>query len=122
MRSKKKRRLTKKTPSIVESEPNKTKSDSTDQLGSKISNINSIVRLISKLSNTVSKVSLGSGNEEGEESGNELIERMKTGMIYGALIGLFCISSYLSTSFKMVNTIIQKLTNINLSVDFETIS
>ena len=116
VRLKEKRRYTKKTFFVVGLKTDKTKSDSKEELNSKISNVDSIVKPASELLNMSSKAELGSGNGDGEELGNELIV-----MIYGALTGLFCVFSYLSISLEMVNVVTLKLPNVHSSIDFKTI-
>ena len=116
MYPRKKRRHIKKTPSMVGSETHKTKLDSKEGLGFKVSNVNSIVRPASRLSNISSKAELGSGNREVEKSGDDSIVR-----ICVALIDSFCVFFCLKTSSKIVNVVILKLLDIHLSVNFETI-
>lgn len=116
MRLREKRRCTKKSLSMVGLETDKTKSNNEKGLGFKVLNVNSVIKPTFRLSNTSCKAELGSGNKNGEESGNELII-----MIYNILIGLFCVFSCLSTSLEIINSVTLKLTDVYLSVNFETI-
>ena len=122
VRRRKKKKRIKETLSVVELETNKKKLDSTEMPSSKVSNINSVVKPISELSNTSSKVGLGFGNEKGEESGDELIEEIETRMICNILISFLRVLSYLSIFLKMVNDVILKLPNIHPSINSKTIS
>ena len=117
MRPKEKRRRIKNTLSVVGSETHKTKSDSKEGLGSKVSNVDNVVRPASGLSNTDSEAESGFGNREAEQLGNELVVIM-----CGALIGPLHVSSCLSTSLEMVNAVTLKLPDVHLCVNFETIS
>lgn len=117
MRPSEKRRCIKKTTSVVGSETHKTKSDGEEKMGSEVLNVDSIIKPVSRLSNTGSEVESDSGNRKVEESGNELII-----MISGALIGSFSISFYLSTFSDIVNSMTIKLLDVHPSVNFETIS
>lgn len=84
-----KMRCTKKIISIVGLKLDKIKLNYIKEPSSKLSNMNSIVRPISKLINTSDDVGLDSGNGEGEELSDESIGRTETEMIYGALIDFF---------------------------------
>lgn len=117
----KKRRCTKKIPSIVGLEPNKIKSDNAEGPGSKVLNADSIIRPISELSNTDSEKRSDSTNKKEEKSGNKLIRGTETRIIYSILIGSLLAFLYLSTSSKIVNAMILKLPDIHLSANFETI-
>ena len=62
-----KKRHIKKSLSIVGSKTHKTKLDSKEKLGSKVSNADSIIRSASRLSNTGSEVESGFGNGKAEK-------------------------------------------------------
>lgn len=119
---KKKRGYTKKTAFVIGSEFDKTKLSSTKGPGSEISNVDSLVKPASELSNMGSEMGSGSRNRKGEELGDELIGQTETGIIYNTLISLLRTSLYLSTSSKIINAMILKLLDVYLSIDFKTIS
>lgn len=106
----------KKTLSVVVSETNKRKSDNEEGLGFNISNAESVIRPTPTISNTSNKMESSSSNGEGEKSDDESIV-----IICDALISLFCVFFCLSTSLEMVYTMILKLLDVNLSVNFEII-
>ena len=106
----------KKTLSVVVSETNKRKSDNEEGLGFNISNAESVIRPTPRISNTSNKMESSSSNGEGEKSDDESIV-----IICDALISLFCVFFCLSTSLEMVYTMILKLLDVNLSVNFEII-
>ena len=112
-----KKRHTKKTPSVIGSDTHKTKLDNEKGMGSEVLNVDSVVKPVFGLSNTDSEAELGFGNRKREKLGNELIV-----MICAIFIGLFCVFFSLNNSSEMVNAMTLKLSNVHLSMNFETIS
>ena len=117
----KKKRYTKKTPSVVGLETHKTKSDSKEGLNSEVSNADSIAKPASELLNMGNKVGLGLGNGEKEKSGNKSRGKIEIVIMCNIFISPLCIFLCLRILLEMVNTITLKFSNAHLLVNFETI-